>query len=188
MPPVRATQLRVGNTVDIDGKLCSVMKVMHRTPGNYSAVIQTRMRDLDSGNSFDRRFRSDEQVEKVSLDFRKMEFLYAEGNQYHFMDAENYEQITIEEDWLGDAPQFMLPNTQVEISMYNDRPVGIELPTSVELTVTETEPSIKGSTVTQSKKPATLETGLVVQVPQFVEKGTVIKVDTRDGSYMDRVS
>lgn len=188
MPPVRATQLRVGNTIELDGKLCSIMKVEHRTPGKGNAVIQTRMRDIDSGNSFDHRFRSTENVEKVSLDHRKMEFLYADGTKYHFMDNESYEQMELDEDWLGDAPSYMLPNTQVEIALYNGRAVGIELPTSVELTVTETEPAIKGATVTASKKPATMETGLVVQVPQFVDKGTVIKVDTRDGTYMDRVS
>lgn len=188
MPPVRATQLRVGNTIEIDGKLCSIMKVEHRTPGKGNAVIQTRLRDLDSGNSFEQRFRSTENVEKVSLDHRKMEFLYADGAKYHFMDAETFDQIELEEGWLGDAPQYMLPNTQVEMAFYENRPVGIELPTAVELTVTETEPGIKGATVQASKKPATTQTGLVVQVPQFVEKGTVIKVDTRDGSYMDRVS
>lgn len=187
MPPITANQIRAGMLIEYEGKLCSVMKVEHRTPGNLRAFVQARMRDVNSGSSFETRFRSNDKVDQVSLDTKTMEFLYQDGTQFHFMDTESYEQLAMEAEVLGDAPSYMLPNTKIQISFHEGKPVAVQMPTTVELTVTETEPAIKGATVTASKKPATLETGLVVQVPQFVEVGNRVKVDTRDGSYMDRV-
>ncbi|MEW6778338.1 MAG: elongation factor P, partial [Bdellovibrionota bacterium] len=184
---IGATDIRLGMLIQHEGKLCSVLKVEHRTPGNLRGFVQARMRDINSGSSYEHRFRTVDKVEQVSLDHKQMEFLYAEGDQYHFMENETYEQLSLPADVLGDAPQYMLPNTKLQISFYEGKPIAVELPTAVELKVVEAEPGMRTATASASKKNAKLETGLSIQVPQFVEVGNIVKVDTRDGSYLDRV-
>lgn len=186
MSVVSATDIRPGMLITFEGKLHSVMKTEHRTPGNKRGFVKARLREVDSGASFEHKFSSTDSLEQVSLDNKEMEFLYEEAGVFHFMDTSTYEQVALPADVIGDAAQYMLPNTQLRISFYEGKPMSVDLPTSVELTVTETEPAIKGATQAASKKPATLETGLVVLVPQYIESGTRIKVDTRDGSYLDR--
>ena len=187
MSVIGATDLRMGMLIQHDGKLCSVMKMEHRTPGNLRGFVQVRMRDINSGASFEHRFRTVDRLEQVSLDHKQMEFLYAEGDRCHLMEQETYEQIELGKDILGDAIHYLLPNSKIQISFHEGKPVAAEMPTTVELKVVEAEPGIKSATATASKKLAKLETGLTVQVPQFVEVGNTVKVDTRDGSYVDRV-
>jgi len=184
---ISATQLRVGMLIKHREDLCRVLSVTHLTPGNKRGLVQTKLRSLTSGNSFDHRFRSDDSVERAVLDQKEMQCLYEEGDGYVFMDTGDYEQVTIDKETLGDAVKYLLPNTVLTVEYYENRPVGVELPNSVELKVIETEPPMKGATAAGGSKPAKLETGLVVDVPQFIEVGETIRVDTRDGTYLERV-
>lgn len=169
------------------GEVCRIMSVTHRTPGNLRAFVQVRMRNLKTGNSFEHRFSSTESVERAILDTVPMEFLYSDGEGHHFMNQQTYDQIVLLDEVLGDALLFMLPNTVLKIDFYEGTPVGLELPQTVVLEVKDTEPGIKGATASSSYKPATMETGLVVQVPPFVETGTKIEIDTRETKYLKRV-
>ncbi len=149
--------------------------------------MQVKMKRLSDGTNAEHRFRPDEAVEKATLITKEYQYLYQDGDDYIFMDLETYEQISLNKEMLGDAIYYLLPETIVQIQFYEGKPVGVELPQAVELRVVETEPTLKGATVTSSYKPAKLETGLVTQVPPFIEEGEVIRVDTRDGKYLDRV-
>lgn len=184
---IQAVQLRKGMIIELDGQLLRVHDFQHVTPGKGQAVMQTRLRNLRTGAMLDRRFRSQEAVERVMLDQRAMEYLYKEGDAYVFMDSETYEQIHLQENALEDALPYMIPNLSLEVDFYQGEPVAIELPKTVDLQVTETEPGMKGATASGSGKPATLETGLVVGVPQFVEVGDTVRVDTSTGQYLTRV-
>jgi elongation factor P len=183
---IAATQIRRGMILKLDNELFSVMTVQHITPGNWRGMVQSKLRNLRSGKQTERRFRSEESVERISLETHEMEYLYNEGTDYHFMNMESYEQITLSSDVLGDNVYYLIPNTKVEAQFYESNPISIELPSTVDLTVVETEPSVRSATVTNVTKAAKLETGLIVQVPQFVNQGEKIRIDTTEGKYLQR--
>ena len=183
---IQATQMRVGMCILFEKEICRVMNVQHVTPGNWRGFVQARMRNLRSGNSFEHRFGSTEKVERAILDTSPMEYLYSDPSGHHFMNQETYEQITMEDETLGDTMLYLLPNTVISVDFYEGQPVGIDLPNTVTLEVVETEPGMKGATASSSYKPAKMETGLMVQVPPFIEPGTKILVDTRENKYLSR--
>jgi elongation factor P len=166
--------------------LHSVFSVEHRTPGNLRAFIQAKLRNLRTGAMFVERFRSPDPIEKINVDEVDMEFLYNDGDNYYFMDTSNYEQIHLTRDTLGDAVDYLTANLQIKVEFFDGKAVGIELPQTVILTVLETEPGIKSATASSVSKPAKMETGLVVQVPPFINEGEKIKVDTAEGVYLSR--
>jgi elongation factor P len=170
-----------------EGDVCRVMTVTHRTPGNLRAFVQIRMRNLKTGNSFEHRFSSTEGVERAILDTIPMEYLYSDGEGHHFMNTVSYDQITMSDEVLGDSLLYLLPNSTLKVDFYEGTPVGLELPQTVTLEVVETEPGLRGATASSSYKPAKMETGLVVQVPPFIESGTKIEIDTRENKYLRRV-
>ena len=183
---IQATQLRPGMAVVHEGILCRVINVKHITPGNKRGMVQAKLRNMDSGNSFEHRFRSDDRVEKADLEQHEMHYLYVAGDDFHFMNTETFEQVGIHRDDLGNSVDYLVPDVKVMVEIHAGRPVGVEPPKTVDLKVIETPPGMKGATATNSPKPATLETGLLVQVPQFIEVGEVIRVDTSEGKYLDR--
>jgi len=184
---IQAVQLRKGMIIEMDGQLLRVHDFQHVTPGKGQAVMQTRLRNLRTGAMLDRRFRSQEAVERVMLDSREMEYLYQEGDAYVFMDAETYEQTHLQAGAIEEALPYLIPNLSLKVDFYRGEPVGIELPSTVDLEVTDTEPGLKGATASASSKPATLSTGLVVNVPQFVDIGDTVRVETSSGAYVTRV-
>ena len=183
---IAATQIRRGMVLKVDNELYSVMTVQHITPGNWRGMVQTKMRNLRSGKQTERRFRSEESVDRISLDTHELEYLYNEDTDYHFMNTENYEQITFTADTLGDNVYYLIPNIKVQAQFHEDKPISIEMPSTVDLMVLETEPSVRSATVTNVTKAAKLETGLIVQVPQFVNTGERVRIDTNEGKYMQR--
>ena len=183
---IPATQIRRGMVILFEGKLCKVVDFRHHTPGNLRAMVQTKLRDLKTGSSFDHRFRSADTVERASLEQHEMEYLYSDGSGHTFMNTENYEQTTLTNEDLGDAAQWLTPGLRIQAEFYEGNPIGVELPPSMELTVVETEPSLKGATVSNVNKPAKLENGVTIQVPPFVNEGDRIRVDPTEGRYMER--
>ncbi|MFC2075219.1 elongation factor P [Bdellovibrionota bacterium] len=183
---IQATKLRVGTLVIFQGQPHRVMYVQHVTPGKGQATVQTKLRNLITGNQRDQRFRSTEQIERATLENKSMQYLYSEGTQYHFMDTETYEQVVLDKETISDQIGFLKENMKIQIQFFDDRPVSMELPSVVELKVVETEPEIKGATATASLKPAILETGLKVKVPQFIRQGDVIRVSTEKREYIER--
>ncbi len=183
---IPATQMRPGMVIKHNGELHSVFKVEHRTPGNLRAFIQAKLRNLRTGAMYEHRFRSADPIERVIVDDIAMEFLYADGDDYVFMNTENYEQTTLNASILGDSVEYLIANLPVKVSFFDGVAVGIDLPQTVELTVVETEPGIKSATASSVTKPAKLETGLVVQVPPFINEGEKIRVDTAEGAYLSR--
>jgi elongation factor P len=183
---IPATQLRPGMIIKHNDQLHLVFKVEHRTPGNLRAFIQAKLRNLKSNAMFEHRFRSADAIEKVVVDEIPMEFLYADGDDYYFMNPVDYEQMVLKAETLGDAIEFLTANLQIRVSYFDGQPVGIELPQTVDLTVVETEPGLKSATASSVTKPAKLETGLVVQVPPFINEGEKIRVDTSEGAYLSR--
>jgi elongation factor P len=183
---IPATQLRPGMIIKHNNDLHSVFSVEHRTPGNLRAFIQAKLRNLRTGAMFEHRFRSPDPIEKINVDETEMEYLYNDGDGYYFMNTENYEQLHLTRDILGDAVDYLIPNLQIRVEFYNGKAVGIELPQTVELTVLETEPGLKSATASSVTKPAKTETGLIVQVPPFINEGEKIKVDTAEGVYLSR--
>jgi elongation factor P len=183
---IPATQIRRGMVILFEGKLCKVVDFRHHTPGNLRAMVQTKLRDLKTGSSFEHRFRSADTVERASLEQHEMEYLYSDGSGHTFMNTENYEQTTLTNDDLGDAAQWLSPGLRIQAEFYEGNPIGVELPPSLELTVVETEPSLKGATVSNVNKPAKLENGVTIQVPPFVNEGDRIRVDPTEGRYMER--
>ncbi len=169
-----------------EGDICRIMSSHHVTPGNLRGFVQAKMRNLRNGNSFEHRFSSTEKVERAILDTQPMEYLYSDPSGHYFMNQDTYEQITLNDETLGDNVLYLLPNTVLQIDFYDEKPVGIELPNTVVLEVVDTEPSMKGATASASYKPAKMETGLVVQVPPFIEVGTKIIIDTREDKYLSR--
>lgn len=184
---IQATQLRRGNTILLNGELFQVVDYTHITPGNWRGMVQTKLRKLSTGSIIDHRFRSEDRVERAILDQREMEYLYSDGSNHHFMDTENYEQTHLSEDILGDSVKYLAANSKITVEFYEGKPLGIELPATVNLKVVQTEPGMPSATATNVLKPATLETGLIVPVPHFVQEGEVIKVDTTEGKYVERV-
>ena len=183
---IPATQMRPGMIIKHKDQLHLVFKVEHRTPGNLRAFIQAKLRNIRTGAMFEERFRSADAIEKVVVDEVSMEFLYADGDDYYFMNPVDYEQTVLKGSTLGDAVEYLTPNLRIEVSYHDGQAVGIELPTFVELTVVETEPGLKAATASSVSKPAKTETGLVVQVPAFINEGEKIRVDTSEGTYMSR--
>lgn len=182
-----AKQIRVGMVIIYNGELHRVLSVDHITPGNLRAKVQTELRNIRTGIKTQNRFRSDEDVEKATFNTKEMEFLYNEGDLYTFMDSENYEQIQMNKESLGNAVCYLQPNTKVAVDFYEERPIGVELPASMVLKITDTQPPMKGATASGSSKPATLENGLTVKVPQFIGTGELVKVDTSTNEYIERV-
>jgi elongation factor P len=178
--------MRPGMIIKHNDQLHLVFKVEHRTPGNLRAFIQAKLRNLKSGAMFEHRFRSADSIEKVVVDEVAMEYLYNDGDDFYFMNPENYEQTMLKGTTLGDAVEYLTANLQIKVSYHDGQPVGIELPSFVELTVVETEPGLKSATASSVTKPAKMETGLMVQVPPFINEGEKIRVDTSEGAYMSR--
>jgi elongation factor P len=181
-----ATQLRPGMVVKFNNELYSVFSMTHRTPGNLRGFVQARMRSLRSGSMIEHRFSSEDKVEKAILDQHEMEYLYDDGEYFYFMNTENYEQMHLTKDLLGDATNYLIPQLKVSVEFYEGKPISVELPATVDMTVLETEPGLKGATVSNVTKPAKMETGLVVQVPPFIGEGEKIRVNTSEGTYLER--
>ena len=179
--------MRKGQTVTIDGRLYAIVDYQHVKLGKGGAVYQTKLKCLTDGSTQNIRLRSEETVEEAYLDKRTYEYLYSAGSEHVLMDTTNYEQITLDDDAFGDGPKYLKPNTQLQVSMYKGKPIIVALPNTVDLEVTNTPPEIRGATATNQSKPATLETGFVVQVPGFIKVGNIIRVDTRSGEYVTRV-
>lgn len=184
---IKATQLRPGMIIKHEGDLHVVYSVDHRTPGNKRGAMQTKMRNLRSGSMVDYRFRAEEVIDKVVVDELEFEYLYSDGDGHHFMNIENYEQLQLQDDIVGDTKDYLIANLPVKIEYYDGKAIGVLLPDTVDLTVVETEPSIQKATASAVMKPAKLETGLVVNVPPFVGTGDRIKVDTSEARYIQRV-
>ena len=183
---ISATQLRPGMVIKHKDDLHSVFSVEHRTPGNLRAFIQAKLRNIRTGAMFVERFRSGDSIDKVTVDEEKMEYLYNDGEHYTFMNTTSYEQLALGRDVLGDAVDYLTPNIQITVEFFDGKPVGVELPQTVDLEVIETEPGLKSATASSVTKPAKTETGLVVQVPPFVNAGDKIRVDTSEGAYLSR--
>jgi len=183
---IQATQMRPGMVIKFENELYSVFSVFHRTPGNLRGFVQARMRSLRSGNMTEHRFSSEDRVERAALDEHEMEYLYDDGEFYYFMNTETFEQMHLTKDLLGDAVQYLTPQLNVKVEFYEGKPISVELPAAVELTVVETEPGLKGASVSNVTKPAKLATGLVVQVPPFSSEGDKIRVNTAEGTYLER--
>jgi elongation factor P len=184
---IQATQLRPGMIILYEGELYRVTAIHHLTPGNKRGFMQTKMKSLKTGIGTEKKFRSEDRLEQAMLDSRGMQYLYAEGDLHTFMDTQNYEQTSLPAEEIGHLLQYLLPNQVVEIQFYDGRPVGISLPSTVELEVVETEPSFKGATASASYKPAKLETGVTVQVPPFIQVGDKVRVDPSEGTYLERI-
>ena len=184
---IQATQLKRGMVIKHDNDLWRVVEAMHKTPGNLRGMVQAKIKHLKTGSISDHRFRSVDMVERAILDETEMEFLYQDGDMFHFMNNESFEQIGLSAEVLGDAVPYLMANIKLKVAMFDERPVGIELPHTVEMTVMETEPAIKGGSVSNVGKPAKMETGLVVQVPAFIAEGERIRIDTTSGAYVERV-
>jgi len=183
---IDATHIRKGMIIIMNGQLYRVMEMQLITPGRWKAMVQTKLRNIKDGSQMEYRFRSEERLEQAFLEEVEMEFLYQQGEEYHFMNVENYEQVKLDAETIGDGVNYLIPNVVIKIELFEGRPVGVELPNSVEMKVISTEPILKGATQSAMSKPATLETGVVIQVPQFIKEGDVIRVDTRDGKYLER--
>ena len=182
---IPATQMRPGMLIKHNDQLHLVFAVEHRTPGNLRAFIQAKLKNVRTGAMFTERFRSPDPIDRVRVEETKLEFLYTDGDDYYFMD-ESFEQTVLKHDTLGDAVEYLTPNLSINVSFHDGKAVGIELPTYVEMTVVTTEPGIKSATASSVSKPATMETGLVVQVPAFINEGEKIRVDTAEGAYLSR--
>lgn len=183
---ILATQMRPGMIIKHNNQLHTVFSVEHRTPGNLRAFIQAKLRNLRTGAMFEHRFRSPDPIERVIVDEIPMEFLYEDGDDYYFMNPVNYEQMPLKHETLGDAVEYLIPNLQIKVSFIDGVAVGVELPQTVELKVIQTEPGLKSATASSVTKPAKMETGLIVQVPPFINEGETIRVDTAEGAYLSR--
>ena len=184
---IQATRLRKGNLIKLGNDLFRLMEVHHLTPGNKRAHIQARMRNIRTGTLADHKFRAEEDVERAVLDEREMQYLYNDGDHYYFMDTSTFEQIHISAEAMGDSKDYIIADAIIRVEFYDVEPVGIEMPPTVDLVVKETVPGIKGATASAQIKPATLETGLVVNVPSFINEGDKIRVNTETGEYQSRV-
>ena len=182
---IPATQMRPGMIIKHNNDLHMVFSVEHRTPGNLRAFIQAKLRNVRTGAMFIERFRSPDPIDRIRVDEIKMEFLYNDGDDYYFMD-EAFEQTVLKKETLGDTVEYLIPNLSIDVSFYDGKAVGIDLPGIIEMTVIETEPGIKSATASSVTKPAKMETGLVVAVPAFINEGEKIRVDTAEGSYVSR--
>jgi len=183
---IDATQIRKGMMIIMDGTLYRVMEMQLITPGRWKAMVQTKLRNIQVGSQVEHRFRSEERLEQAHLEEVEMEFLYKQGDEHYFMNLENYEQSTMTAAAIGDGVKYLMPNMVITVELFDGKPVGIDLPNSVDLKVVSTEPRLQGATKTSMYKPATVETGAIVQVPEFIKEGDVIRIDTRDDKYLER--
>ncbi|HLJ09375.1 MAG TPA: elongation factor P [Acidimicrobiia bacterium] len=184
---ISTNDMRPGMTLDIDGELWSILEYQHHKPGKGHAMVRTKVRSLKSGVVVDRTFRADEKVEVARLDRREMQYLYPDDTGFVFMDNETYEQMTVAKDLAGDAGRFLKEAQTVSVLMHDGQALGVDLPTTVDLVVAQTDPGLQGDRSSAGTKPATLETGAVIQVPLFLTTGETVRVDTRTGSYVTRV-
>ena len=184
---ISVTELRRGVVFELDGELYRVLDYQHHKPARGNAYIRTRVRNLRTGATVEKTFVSGDRVQDVRLDHRSVQYLYGDGTHYHFMDTATYEQFALSGELLGDVVNYLTENMTLQLSLHEGQPVDLELPTTVDLEVVQTEPGFRGDTASAATKPATLSTGLVIQVPLFVEVGNIIRVDTRDASYVTRV-
>ncbi len=187
MASIQATRLKKGMLIKIGSDLFRVLDLQHFTPGNKRGFVQARMRNIRNGQQADNKFRAEEDVERAHLDERQMQYLYRDGDSFHFMDTNTYEQIHLDVEVLGDNANYILPEMVIAMEFYGEEPVGIELPITVDLKVVDTTPAINRATASAQVKPATLETGLVVNVPSHVNIGDVIRIGTEDGEYQKKV-
>jgi len=183
---IQSTQLRPGMVIKFEKDLFSIFSVFHRTPGNLRGFVQAKMRNLRSGAMIEHRFSSEDRVERAVLEEHQMQYLYDDGEFYYFMNTEDFEQMHLTKEILGDAIQYLVPQLHVNVEFYEGKPISVELPSTVDLTVIDTEPGLKGGSVSNVTKPATLETGLVVLVPSFISPGEKIRVNTAEGAYLER--
>lgn len=184
---INVGELRRGVGIELDGGIYSVIEYNHIKMGRGGAQVRLKLRDLRNGAIFDRTFPASEKFRRIRVDRHPVQYLYSDGDLYHFMDQETFEQRSVSRDIMGDAVNYLKDGMQIELSYYGEEPIGVDLPLNIEMRVEQTDPGFKGDTATGGTKPATTETGLVVQVPLFVNTGDVIRVDTRDGSYIERV-
>ncbi|HHY03862.1 MAG TPA: elongation factor P [Thermoanaerobacterales bacterium] len=184
---ISTNDLRTGVTVEIDGDVYTVVDFQHVKPGKGAAFVRTKVKNVKTGQVLEKTFRAGEKLNRAIIDRKNMQYLYASGDMYYFMDTQSYEQIPLNADLIGESIEFLKENMEVQVAFYEGLPIGIELPNFVELKVTETEPGFKGDTATGGTKPAKVETGAVVQVPLFIEVGEIIRIDTRSGEYLSRV-
>jgi len=184
---ISGSELRKGITIELEGKLYQVIDYQH-VKMKRTALARVKLRDIRAGHTIERTFQSDEKFTRARLDFRGMQYLYNDGDLYYFMDEQSFEQMPISASQLGDAVNYLKERMSLQVSSYKGELVGVELPITVELQVADTGPGFKGDTATAGSKPATLETGLTIQVPLFINKGDIVKVDTRNSSYLERVS
>jgi elongation factor P len=183
---ISATQIRPGMVIKFNGDLYSVFAMTHRTPGNLRGFVQVKMRNLRSGSMNEHRFASEDKVEKAQMDEVSMEYMYNDGEFFYFMNTENYEQIQLSAELLGDVRNYLIDNLPVTVTFYEGNPISVEPPMTVDLVIVETEPGLKGASVSNVGKPAKLSTGFIVQVPQFIEQGEKIRVNTAEGTYIER--
>ena len=184
---ISATQIRKGMVIKVEGDLYKVLETSHITPGKGQALMQTKLRRLSDQSLHDYRFRSKDRVEQAYLEGIEVEYIYQEGSSYIFMNTENYEQMKLSQDVLGNSVNYLVPNVVFSVEMYEGTPVGVNPPHTLELKVTATEPYLKGATQSASNKPATLETGITISVPQFIKEGDIIRIDTREDKYLERI-
>ena len=187
MSMIAATQVKRGMAIKLNGELYRVFSFQHITPGNWRGMVQTKLKSMKSGSIIEHRFRSEDRVEQAYLETHEMEYLYSDGTQYYFMNTQSYEQFHLPSELIEDSVPYLIPNIKLQVEFYEGNPIGVELPASVELRVVSTEPALRGATVSNVNKPAKLETGLVIQVPPFVNEGELIRVDTNEGKYLERV-
>ena len=187
MSAIQATRLRKGMLIHLDGDLLRILELQHVTPGNLRGFVRVKMRNLRNGAQVEQRLRSDDSVQRATLDELEMQYMYSDAGGHHFMDTSTYEQITLSDEVLGEMIGYLVPESTIKVEFFGAEPVGIELPQTVDLTVKDTAPAIKGATANAQLKPATLETGLVVSVPPFVNTGDRVRVNTETGEYQARV-
>jgi elongation factor P len=183
---IPATQIRKGMVLVFEGQPCRVIDFRHHTPGNLRAMVQTKLKNLRTGSNFEHRFRADDSIEKASMETHELEFLYQGGDTYHFMNTENYDQLEMDAEALGDNAQWMVPNMRIVAEYYDGRPIAIQLPQYLTFEVVETAPVMKTATKTASFKPAKLENGVTINVPEFLPTGTRVRVNPNTGEYLDR--
>ena len=186
MSSIQATRMKKGMLIKVGEDLFRVLELQHVTPGNLRGFVRVKFRNIRTGTLSDQKLRSEDSVERATLDERAMQYLYRDGDSFHFMDTDSYEQLHISEEALGDAVNYIIPDAVISVEFYGSEPVGIELPVTVDLKVEDTAPGIKGATASAQVKPARLETGLVVQVPPFVNTGDKVRVSTETGEYLSR--
>jgi len=184
---ISTADFRNGAKIELDGEPFIIIEFQHVKPGKGAAFVRTKIKSLTTGRVIDKTFRSGEKVETPNLEEKKMQYLYSDGDDYHFMDTESYEQTSLSTDQLGAGKDWLKENMEIEVLYHNGMPIGVEVPMFVELQIVQTDPGIKGDTASGGSKPATLETGAVVKVPLYMEEGEVIKIDTRTGEYIERV-